>query len=66
MVLKWYLKRHQKRFYKENPHFRQDQQQSKKGDVHISYSKGENQPDTNKIGEYVDYEEVKDNNKKEK
>lgn len=63
-VIKWYLQRYKKKFYEQNPHLRQERQHKTKGDIHISYTREANQPDSNKIGEYVDYEEVKDKNKK--
>jgi hypothetical protein len=64
MIVKWYLKRYKKKFYEQNPHLRQDDQQRAEGDVHISIPRDEGNPGSNKIGEYVDYEEIKDNNKK--
>ncbi len=64
-IVKWYLKRYKDRFYRENPHLRPDEHQKQEGDIHIRYKKDHNRPDSGKIGEYVDYEEIKDNNKKQ-
>lgn len=63
-IVKWYLNRYKDRFYRENPHLRPDEQQKQAGDIHIRYTKNQNRTDSDKLGEYVDYEEVKDKNNK--
>lgn len=57
-IARWYLKRYQKRFYRENP------SAAKAGEKRRQQEKERQRqmkkPDTDKLGEYVDYEEIKD------
>ncbi|MFP4064486.1 MAG: DUF4834 family protein [Bacteroidales bacterium] len=59
-IAKWYIRRYQKRFYRNNPQAHQARRKRKDGDVHISRMGDKRKPDTDRLGEYVDYEEIKE------
>jgi hypothetical protein len=62
-LLRWYIHQFKKKFYEQNPHLRPQQETRKKG-VNI---RDERSPEagkiTDKIGEYIDFEEIKDDKK---
>jgi hypothetical protein len=64
-LIKWYLKRFQQKFYEQNPHLRREQEVHKKGNTRViieeQQKSDKNIPDD--IGEYIDYEDIKDENK---
>lgn len=64
MIIRWYINRFKKRFYQQHPHASEAKEKRRKGNVHITYTKETGKTDTNSIGEYVDFEEVKDSDKK--
>lgn len=64
MIARWYINRYRKRFYERNPHARQAGQRKKQGDLHISYKGEAGKTSTDDLGEYVDFEEVKEKDKK--
>ncbi|MFO7728208.1 MAG: DUF4834 family protein [Desulfonatronovibrio sp.] len=59
-IAKWYIRRYQQRFYRNNPQAHQARRKRKSGDVHISRMDDKRKPDTDRLGEYVDYEEIKE------
>ncbi|MCF8302378.1 MAG: DUF4834 family protein [Bacteroidales bacterium] len=68
-LVRLYLKSVRKKFYQQNPHYRQQQQQQrqkkrKDGEVTIEYMQHkQRQPSTDNVGEYVDYEDVEQEEK---
>jgi hypothetical protein len=62
-LVRWYLKRFQKRFYRDNPWFAEQQRrkQQREDEVHVSGKP----PQSKKadLGEYVDFEEIKEDKK---
>jgi hypothetical protein len=68
-LLKWYLARFRRKFYEQNPHLRQDEPDYGKSSSSRSKMKITIDPKDTKsniddsIGEYVDFEEVKEKNK---
>jgi hypothetical protein len=68
-VLRSFINRQKEKFYKENPHLRKDQDPSGKkgkGGIRFSGDVHSNGKSTGQIGEYVDYEEIKEEKKKDK
>ena len=64
MIVRWYLNRFKKRFYQQNPHTRQARERHTPGEVSITYTQEPAQAATNELGEYVDFEEIKEKEKK--
>jgi hypothetical protein len=67
-LIRWYLKRFQRKFYEQNPHLRNQEQSKGSGSrnriiVNEEPVKDGKNP-SNEIGEYVDYEEIKEDKKK--
>lgn len=64
LVKRW-MKRFQKRFFEQNPHINPDFDRGKEGEVNIKYNQQQNTGNKNNenIGDYVDFEEIKENNK---
>ncbi|MDX9942898.1 MAG: hypothetical protein RBS53_11830 [Bacteroidales bacterium] len=58
-LVKRYIERAKKKFYSDNPQFR-EKQEKKKGDMTITYKEEQDQPDTDKLGEYTDFEDIKE------
>jgi hypothetical protein len=61
-LVRWYVSSYRKRFYRDNPQAKQTSQK-KKGNVNISYSENPEGSATDRIGEYVDFEDLKENSK---
>lgn len=60
-IARWYLKRYKKRFYQNNPWAaRAEENNSQKRQTNHQKSP-KSKPDTDQLGEYVDFEEIKDN-----
>ena len=57
-LLKYFLNKAHKRTFTNNRNYQGPKE--KEGSVHISKSKQKN-PDSNNVGEYVDFEEVEEN-----
>jgi hypothetical protein len=67
-LIQWYLNRFKKKFYEQNPHLRQEEEQPRKGKskVRITYKRSEQSGKSlDDVGEYVDFEDV-DEGKKQK
>ncbi len=64
MIARWYINRFRKKFYERNPHARQSGERKKRGDIHITYKSSAEKTSTDDLGEYVDFEEVKEKDKK--
>jgi hypothetical protein len=62
LLIRWYLNRFKKRFYEQNPHLRQDKHGNTSSNVNTPKEKDADNI-TNRIGEYVDFEEIKDDKK---
>lgn len=60
-LVRWYLRRFQNRFYRDNPWHQQQQQHKKEGEVNISGAPPKSKKD--QLGEYVDFEEIKEDPK---
>jgi hypothetical protein len=58
-IVKWYLNRVKKKFYRDNPHLTPDDQKNE-GEMTISYKKGKKRPESDNMGEYTDFEEIKE------
>lgn len=58
LIVKWYLNRAKKKFYRDNPHLAPDDEK-KEGEMTISFRKGKSRTDTENLGEYTDFEEIK-------
>jgi hypothetical protein len=56
----WYLNRHREKFYSNNPGAARAKERQKKHGMNISNNKKGKHTDTDKIGEYVDFEEIDD------
>mgnify|MGYP006286484303 CR=1 FL=1 len=68
-ILKWYLKRFKRKFYERNPHLRQEEEATGKGKskVHITYKRSdERNKSLDDVGEYVDFEDVDEEKKRNK
>ncbi|MBS4013642.1 MAG: DUF4834 domain-containing protein [Bacteroidetes bacterium] len=61
-ILNWQLKRYKKKYYSQNPQAKESQRY-RKGDVNITMDNGKEKSDSDSIGEYVDFEDIKDNEK---
>jgi len=59
LIVKWYLNRAKKKFYRDNPHLARDEQK-KEGDLTISFKKDKTRTDTDNLGEYTDFEDIKE------
>lgn len=64
MIARWYINRFKKRFYQQNPHTRQARERHTSGEVNITYTQDPGQATTSDLGEYVDFEEIKEKEKK--
>jgi len=61
-LVKYFFKRFQQKFYQQNPHIHSEK---KEGETSVDYkpSKKENRKtNADAIGEYIDYEEINQNN----
>lgn len=57
-IVKYYLKRFQKKFYQQNPHINPDR---KEGETNVDYApakKTNRKTNADGIGEYIDFEEL--------
>ena len=61
-LVRWYVNSYRKRFYRENPRAYRAAQRNK-ADVDISYTHDPGVSQTDRLGEYVDFEDVQDNTK---
>lgn len=57
-MVKRYLNRVKKKYYQNNPSFNQNKE-SGKGGVTITYNERKNRGTTGNLGEYTDFEEIK-------
>lgn len=63
-LIKLFIKRVQKRFYEQNPNINNPDSDTKPGKVTIRRTKDSKNNDIPKdLGDYIDYEEVKNNQK---
>ncbi len=60
LIARWYLKRYQRKFYRNNPEAAKAGERRKQEGVHIRQGKQGDKPQTSKLGEYVDFEEIND------
>ncbi len=56
----WYLNRHRDKFYRNNPGAARAKERRQKQRMNISQNDKEKKTDTDRIGEYVDFEEIDD------
>ncbi len=66
-VARWYLNRFKKKFYEQNPHLRQDDEPKRKNKTRIWFNNRKTRQysqSMDDVGEYVDYEELDDDNDK--
>ncbi len=65
-LVRWYINRFKRKFYEQNPHLRNEKSAGKTSSgVNISEDpQQESGKITDKIGEYIDFEEIKEDKKK--
>ncbi len=56
----WYLNRHRDKFYRNNPGAARAKERREKQGMRINQNGKEKHTDSDKIGEYVDFEEIDD------
>ncbi len=61
-IARWYLNRYKKKFYHENPWAAEAEEKRKKENTSHAGKDLHRKPDTDRLGEYVDFEEIKDKN----
>ncbi len=62
-LVRWYVKRSRDRFFRDNPNYA-ERQQKKDGEMTITIKRtSQGKPNSDKIGEYTDFEEVKGEHK---
>lgn len=69
LLVRWFINKQKKKFYQQNPHMRPPEtEEKKKRGVKFSSPGGSSktQKSTDQIGEYVDFEELKDEEQKKK
>ncbi|MDR4988328.1 MAG: hypothetical protein RG741_05755 [Bacteroidales bacterium] len=59
----WYLNRHRDRFYRNNPSAAKAKERMEKQGMRIAQDQKHQTTDTDNIGEYVDFEDVEDDDK---
>ncbi len=62
LIVRWYLGRYKKKFYNDNPWAAEAAEKRKKESIHQSGKDKTKKPDTDRLGEYVDFEEINDKN----
>ncbi len=66
-LLRWFINRQKEKFYEQNPHLRPDEpDKKKKPGTHFSGGTQTTEKPTDQIGEYIDFEEVKEETEKDK
>ncbi|MFO7873363.1 MAG: hypothetical protein R6U62_02670 [Bacteroidales bacterium] len=63
LFARWYLNRYKKRFYRDNPRADKARKRQAANRREQRDKRSNKQSETDKIGEYVDFEEIKDDNK---
>ncbi len=61
----WYLNRYRDKFYRNNPAASKAKERRQKQGMHVRQQADKQSADSDKIGEYVDFEEIEDKNPKE-
>ncbi len=56
----WYLNRHRDKFYRNNPDAARARERRDKQGMHISQKGKEKHTESDKLGDYVDFEEIDD------
>lgn len=56
----WYLNRHRDKFYRSNPAAAKAKERRDQQQMHIKQNKDHRITDTENLGEYIDFEEIKD------
>lgn len=60
LLVRWYVKRSRDRFLRNNPQYA-ERQQKKEGEMTITIKRtSQGKPNSDKLGEYTDFEEVKE------
>lgn len=59
-LVKLYLRRYKKKFYRQNPDFERAEKRRKKQQMDIRYRKDQTSTSTDQLGEYVDFEEIEE------
>ena len=59
-LVRRFIERAKAKFYRDNPHITPDEQK-KQGEMTISFRKEKKRSDTDNLGEYTDFEEIKKN-----
>ncbi len=62
-IARWYLKRYRNRFYRDNPDAAEAAERRKEKRKQYPQRDETKKPDTDQLGEYVDFEEVEDEDK---
>jgi hypothetical protein len=63
-IIKWQLNRFKKKYYGQNSQQTDESKKYRKGDVNITIKEDKKTFDSDNIGDYVDYEDIKDDEKK--
>lgn len=58
-LVKKFIERAKKKFYRDNPHIARDEQK-KEGEMTITFRKEKNSTDIDNLGEYTDFEDIKE------
>lgn len=58
-IVKWYLNRVKEKYYRDNPQYA-PKQKKREGDITITYKEKPNRSESDSLGEYTDFEEVKE------
>ncbi|MFW5663553.1 MAG: hypothetical protein ACOCYD_00795 [bacterium] len=69
LLVRWFINKQKKKFYEQNPHMRPPETEEKsKGGVKFSRAgnAATDSKSTDQIGEYVDFEDIKEDKEKEK
>ncbi len=59
-LVRWYLRRYKKKFYRQNPDFDRAEKRRKKQQMDIRYRKDQASTSTEELGEYIDFEEIEE------
>ncbi len=59
-IARWYLNRYKNKFYRDNPWAARAEEKKSSRSQSFEQQNQKNKIDTDQLGEYVDYEEIKD------
>jgi len=63
LIVRWYLNKSREKFFRDHPQYA-ERQKKKEGEMTISIKRtSQVRPNSDKLGEYTDFEELKDDEK---